>query len=80
MGLPILNCHGGEGEIRTHGNLAATLDFESSAFDHSATSPDVLCDEKVSYSGRLVNFFELDAMFDEVDFLWQRYIYGEKFF
>ena len=30
---------GGEGEIRTHGNLAATLDFESSAFDHSATSP-----------------------------------------
>ena len=39
MRCAILNCHGGEGEIRTHGNLAATPDFESGAFDHSATSP-----------------------------------------
>ena len=30
---------GGEGGIRTHGNLTATPDFESGAFDHSATSP-----------------------------------------
>ncbi len=36
--------YGGEGEIRTHGNLAATLDFESSALDHSATSPCFLAD------------------------------------
>ena len=30
---------GGERGIRTHGTLAGTLDFESSAFDHSASSP-----------------------------------------
>ena len=30
---------GGEGEIRTLDNLAAMPDFESGAFDHSATSP-----------------------------------------
>ena len=29
----------GEGGIRTHGTVTRTLDFESSAFDHSATSP-----------------------------------------
>src|SRR5471032_137084 len=28
---------GGKGEIRTHGTPKRTLDFESSAFDHSAT-------------------------------------------
>ena len=30
---------GGEGGIRTHDSLAAIPDFESGAFDHSATSP-----------------------------------------
>ena len=30
---------GGEGGIRTHGSIAATPDFESGTFDHSATSP-----------------------------------------
>src|SRR5690606_2379479 len=30
---------GGQGEIRTHGTPKRTLDFESSAFDHSATCP-----------------------------------------
>jgi hypothetical protein len=30
---------GGEGEIRTHGYLAASTVFETAAFDHSATSP-----------------------------------------
>jgi hypothetical protein len=30
---------GGEGGIRTHGTLARTLDFESSTFGHSVTSP-----------------------------------------
>ena len=30
---------GGEGGIRTLGDLAATHDFQSCAFDHSATSP-----------------------------------------
>lgn len=30
---------GGEGGIRTHGWVAPSLDFESSTFDHSATSP-----------------------------------------
>ena len=34
-----LLCSGGEGGIRTHGRVAPTLDFESSTFDHSATSP-----------------------------------------
>ena len=29
----------GERGIRTHGTLAGSLDFESSAFDHSASSP-----------------------------------------
>ena len=28
-----------EGGIRTHGSIAATPDFESGTFDHSATSP-----------------------------------------
>ena len=31
--------HGGGGGIRTHGNLSATADFKSAAFDHSATPP-----------------------------------------
>jgi hypothetical protein len=30
---------GGEGGIRTHGTENRTTDFESVAFDHSATSP-----------------------------------------
>ena len=30
---------GGEGGIRTHGKIAPTSDFESGAFNHSATSP-----------------------------------------
>ena len=30
---------GGEGGIRTHGDIATTPDFESGTFDHSATSP-----------------------------------------
>ena len=30
---------GGEGGIRTPGDLSATPDFESGALDHSATSP-----------------------------------------
>ena len=30
---------GGEGGIRTHGTVNRTLDFESSPFDHSGTSP-----------------------------------------
>ena len=32
-------CDGGEGGIRTHGTETRTTDFESVAFDHSATSP-----------------------------------------
>ena len=32
-------CAGGEGGIRTHGDIATTPDFESGTFDHSATSP-----------------------------------------
>ena len=30
---------GGRGGIRTHGSLATTSDFESGAFNHSATLP-----------------------------------------
>ena len=30
---------GGEGGIRTHGTVTRTLDFESSPFGHSGTSP-----------------------------------------
>ena len=33
---------GGEGEIRTPDTLSGTLAFEASAFNHSATSPDLL--------------------------------------
>jgi hypothetical protein len=33
---------GGKGEIRTHGTPKRTLDFESSAFDHSATFPGLI--------------------------------------
>ena len=39
VGLPIRNCPGGEGGIRTPDTLADIHDFESCAFDHSATSP-----------------------------------------
>ena len=35
----LLQVVGGEGGIRTHGNIATTPDFESGTFDHSATSP-----------------------------------------
>ncbi len=31
--------YGGRGGIRTHGSLATTSDFESGAFNHSATLP-----------------------------------------
>ena len=31
--------YGGRGGIRTHGSLATTSDFESDAFNHSATLP-----------------------------------------
>ena len=34
---------GGEGGIRTHGTDNRTLDFESSPFDHSGTSPPTGC-------------------------------------
>ena len=33
--------NGGEGGIRTHGNVAGTPHFECGAFDHSATSPQI---------------------------------------
>src|SRR5690606_8143688 len=32
---------GGQGEIRTHDTLARIPDFESGAFDHSATCPGI---------------------------------------
>ena len=32
-------CDGGEGGIRTPGTRKRTIDFESTALDHSATSP-----------------------------------------
>ena len=34
----LLGC-GGEGGIRTPGTFKRTIDFESTALDHSATSP-----------------------------------------
>ena len=34
--------YGGEGEIRTPDTLSGTLAFEASAFNHSATSPNLL--------------------------------------
>lgn len=42
VSLPIRNCPGGEGEIRTLGTVAHTPHFECGAFGHSATSPGVL--------------------------------------
>src|SRR3954470_2732512 len=37
------NCHGGEGGIRTHGELAPTAVFKTAALNHSATSPEGFC-------------------------------------
>ena len=37
--FPLLRSKGGEGGIRTHGGREPTVDFESTAFVHSATSP-----------------------------------------
>ena len=34
-----MTTYGGEGGIRTPGTLKRTIDFESTALDHSATSP-----------------------------------------
>ena len=39
---------GGEGEIRTHGYLAASTVFETAAFDHSATSPHSMVTSKIA--------------------------------
>src|SRR5918996_3026013 len=39
---PLHLCCSGERRIRTYGTVAGTLDFESSAFDHSASSPKAL--------------------------------------
>src|ERR1017187_2012802 len=38
-----MNMYGGEGGIRTPGSLATTSDFESGAFNRSATSPTLEC-------------------------------------
>src|SRR5690554_2323699 len=46
---------GGQGEIRTHGTPKRTLDFESSAFDHSATCP-VAAFASTRYAPCLVSF------------------------
>ena len=35
----VLRLDGGEGEIRTHGELTPTLVFKTRAINHSATSP-----------------------------------------
>ena len=40
--LKILKCNGGEGGIRTHERVAPLLVFKTSAFNRSATSPDVI--------------------------------------
>ena len=37
----MLKKHGGESGIRTHGTLTRTLVFKTSAFDHSAISPNI---------------------------------------
>jgi hypothetical protein len=42
--------NGGEGGIRTPGTLACTLDFESSTFNHSDTSP---ARAAISYSEKI---------------------------
>jgi hypothetical protein len=43
---------GGKGEIRTHGTPKRTPDFESGAFDHSATFPDSV---DPSREGRIIS-------------------------
>ncbi len=48
----ILNYSGGKGGIRTHVTLAGKPDFESGAFDHSATFP---CAGSVTSDDVLVN-------------------------
>ena len=48
----LLRLDGGEGEIRTPGTLTSTSDFESGAFNHSATSP-------LGRTGRFASLFSL---------------------
>ena len=43
--------NGGEGGIRTPGTRKRTTDFESAAFDHSATSPDRAVPEYLTRRG-----------------------------
>ena len=54
-------CIGGEGGIRTHGNVNATPDFESGTFDHSATSP------VGAHSTSNLQFFRAECSHAELD-------------
>ena len=57
--------HGGEGGIRTHGSIAATPDFESGTFDHSATSPRLeanIIAGNLRRPGRNANFDEIGGL------------------
>ena len=55
--------YGGEGGIRTHGTVTRTLDFESSPFGHSGTSPPrslaAAADERQRQRQRRANFAPL---------------------
>ena len=46
--LDFIGTYGGEGGIRTHGPRKGSLDFESSPFGHSGTSPIIWHDPLVA--------------------------------
>jgi hypothetical protein len=49
----VKRCSGGEGGIRTHVRHSPKPDFESGAFDHSATSPDSVFATRKQQSARV---------------------------
>lgn len=51
------DCRGGEGEIRTPEALSGLHDFESCAFDHSATSPTFAEDRLLSPFAVAISLF-----------------------
>ena len=66
--MVLLEC-GGEGGIRTPGTRKRTIDFESTALDHSATSPkqigklwNVSCDVKILKRQKLQDLFLQSAL------------------
>ena len=71
------NSNGGEGGIRTHGNLTATPDFESGTFGLSVTSPRALTPTCLEESFQHGFAFRFQYFGKDLDFMRQEGVGGE---